>query len=59
METKALAYGIIGFLLGGLIVSTVAATQEPQCGDDSSASHRSVTQALLPVDGLWAVAVKL
>lgn len=35
METKALAFGIVGFLLGGLVVS-IAATQAPS-------SERAVT----------------
>lgn len=29
METKPLLYGIIGFLLGGLVVSIAAKLQEP------------------------------
>jgi hypothetical protein len=37
MDTKALAFGIVGFLLGGLVVS-VAATQLEDDDDPGSSS---------------------
>lgn len=38
MDTKALAYGIIGFILGGLVVSTAAVTIE-QRPDTMTMAH--------------------
>jgi hypothetical protein len=38
MDTKALAFGIAGFLLGGLVVS-VAATQLEDDGPGTSTVH--------------------
>jgi hypothetical protein len=37
MDTKALAFGIVGFLLGGLVVS-VAATQFEDDGDPGTST---------------------
>lgn len=45
METKSLAYGIIGFLLGGLIVS-IAATQHSKPAD----ANGSVTMSQMTED---------
>jgi uncharacterized protein (DUF305 family) len=47
METKPLAFGIIGFLIGGLVVS-VAATQLNQ-PDEANSSEMSMSQM---TDGL-------
>ena len=43
METKPLAFGIIGFLIGGLVVS-VAATQVNEPGDTKTNSDMSMSQ---------------
>lgn len=42
METKPLMYGIIGFILGGLLVSIAATTFEQDCLN--SRSKHSTTQ---------------
>lgn len=43
METKALVFGIVGFLCGGLVVS-IAATQNPQDLKDASNTGMTMTQ---------------
>lgn len=43
METKALAFGIVGFLLGGLVVS-VAATQSPAPSTEMRTTDMTMTQ---------------
>lgn len=43
METKPLAFGIVGFLLGGLIVS-IAATQLNKDEDTTSGSEMTMSQ---------------
>jgi len=45
MDTKALLYGIIGFILGGLLVSIAATTfDKPACADNTSHSSTSQTR---------------
>lgn len=48
METKSLLYGLIGFFLGGLLVSLAATYLEPnKAADDSmAASMRASTESL-------------
>jgi uncharacterized protein (DUF305 family) len=46
MDTKALAFGIIGFLLGGLVVSTAATYLE----DDPDASGSQMTMSQMSED---------
>lgn len=43
METKSLAFGIIGFLIGGLVVS-IAATQLNEPSDTANTSKMSMGQ---------------
>lgn len=43
METKPLLYGIIGFLLGGLLVSTVATYQDKDDTQQSTGNHNQAT----------------
>lgn len=39
METKPLLYGLIGFFIGGLLVSLVASTQQPSGADMSQMTN--------------------
>ena len=49
MDTKALASGIVGFLLGGLVVSTAAALEEDEKPDHGSQMRMSRTIGVEPV----------
>lgn len=52
METKPLLYGIIGFMLGGLLVSTVATYQDKDDTQQSTGNHnQSVTTELSELTG--------
>ena len=42
METKPLLYGLIGFFIGGLLVSVAANTFDKQNLQDSSSSHTKI-----------------
>lgn len=41
MDTKALLYGLIGFILGGLLVSIVATAEREQDNMPASSMSRS------------------
>lgn len=46
METKPLLYGLIGFFLGGLIVSVAATTFDKPASEDSDMSMSQMTDSL-------------
>lgn len=51
METKPLLYGLIGFFLGGLIVSVAATTFDKPASEDSDMSMSQMTDSLKDKQG--------
>ena len=56
MNTNTLAAAVIGFLLGGLLVSTAVALQDdnPSPTDHPSSQHESQRPRPLALTGNWA-----
>ena len=46
MESKSLLFGIIGFIMGGLIVSVAASSVQPPSHDHDDTSMTSMTESL-------------
>lgn len=46
MDTKALLYGLIGFFIGGLLVSVAATTFDAPTNSDGDMSMSAMTQSL-------------
>lgn len=51
METKALLYGLIGFFLGGLLVSVAATTFDKPVDDTTDVSMSQMTETLASKKG--------